>query len=264
MTSRTRALLYAIFALVVGGAAYLLGVGSLIGQQAEASVLEASAFNADPEGPLRLVTPINLILALLGIGLIALWAHGIARTLSILTASSIAILVSQLLKERWLERPELFEIDATNTFPSGHMAVYAVLIGALLWAVPRGLRSFVMIGAAVLLCVVSWQLLEYGWHRPSDLIGAQALALFVFALAAWLGPRKSRRMRRDTRGAFVVLNHLASIVLTVAGIALTLGALILVMIATSTRSDQLLLLAGEIALFGISALLVRTLAKLSP
>lgn len=264
MTPRSRALIYAIFALFVGGAAYLLGVGSFIGQQAEASVLEASDFDPDPAGPLELVTPVNLAIALLVIGFIALWTHGIARTLSILTASSVAILVSQLLKERWLERPQLFEVDAANTFPSGHMAVYAVLIGALVWAVPRGLRFLVMMGAAILLSVVSWQLLEYGWHRPSDLIGAQALAVCVFALAACIGPRKTRRRRPNTVPVLVMLNHSVSIVLTVAGIALTVGALVLAVIATSTRSDQLLLLSGEISLFGVSALTVRTLAKLSP
>lgn len=264
MTSRICALLYAIFALIVGGAAYLLGVGSFLGQRAEASVLGASAFEADPAGPLRLVTPANLIIALVAIGLIALWVHGIARTMSILVASTLAIVASQILKERWLERPELLELDAANTFPSGHMTVFAVLAGALIWALPNGARALAMLFSTVLLGIVSWQLLEYGWHRPSDLIGAQALALFVFAVAAWIGPRASRRQTRRVSAVLVATNRIVSIILTIAGITLVLGALALVAIATATRSDELLLNAGEISLMGVGALTVRTLAKLSP
>ncbi len=264
MTSRIRALLYAVFALIVGGAAYLLGVGSFLGQRAEASVLDASAFEADPAGPLRLVTPTNLIIALVAIGLIALWVHGIARTMSILVASSVAIVASQILKERWLERPELLEIDAANTFPSGHMTVFAVLVGAVIWALPNGARAIVMLISTVLLGIVSWQLLEYGWHRPSDLIGAQALALCVFAVASWISPRNSRRQSKRIGVGLAATNRVVSIILTIAGIALILGALVLVAIASATRSDELLLNAGEISLIGVGALTVRTLATLSP
>lgn len=264
MTSRTRALLYAVFALVVGGAAYVLGVGSFLGQRAEASVLGASAFEEDPEGPLRFVTPMNVMIALVAIGLIALWVYGIARTMSILVASSLAILASQVLKERWLERPQLFEIDAVNTFPSGHMTVFAVLVGAIIWALPHWARSIAMLCSAVLLGIVSWQLLEFGWHRPSDLIGAQALAILTFALASWLGPRGSRRRVRQPGMVFTAFNRVVSIVLTISGIALVLGALVLVAIALASRSDELLLNSGEIALLGVGALTVRTLATLSP
>lgn len=264
MTSRTRALLYAIFALVVGGGAYFLGVGSFLGQRAEASVLDASAFDADPAGPLRLVSSTNLILALVVLGGIALWVHGVARMLAILVASSVGIVASQVLKEKWLERPELLELDAANTFPSGHMTVFTVLVGALIWALPVGARGIIMLCSAVLLGVVSWQLLEYGWHRPSDLIGAQALTIFVYSIASSIGPRGTRRMAKRTGAVLMVAHRLTSIILTIAGFALILGSLVLIAIASVTRSDALLLNSGEIALMGVGALTVRTLAKLSP
>ncbi len=264
MAPRIRALLYALVALIVGGAAYVLGVGSFLGQRAEASVLDASAFEADPEGPLRLVSTTNVLIALVVIGLVALWVHGLARMLSILVVSSAAIIASQVLKERWLDRPQLWEFDATNTFPSGHMTVYAVLLGALIWALPVGARAVTTLGAAVLLGVVSWQLLEFGWHRPSDLLGAQALALFVFAIAAWIGPRGSRRGSKRSTAFAVTANRIMSAVLTISGVALVLGALVLVAIAASMHSDALMLNAGEIALIGTSALTVRTLARMCP
>lgn len=264
MPIRLRALLYALFALLVGGLAYFLGVGSFLGQRAEASVLDASAFEPDPAGPLRLVTTPNVLIALGIIGIIALWVHGILRTVSILGVSALAIIASQLLKERWLDRPQLLEFDAANTFPSGHMTVYAVLVGALIWALPAGARWLVMPISALLLCVVSWQLLEYGWHRPSDLLGALALALFAFAVAAWIGPRASKRSRRRSGAAVSAATRIVSIVLTIAGVALVLGSLVLAAVAASSHSDALMLNSGEIALFGASVLTVRTLTRLCP
>lgn len=264
MALRTRAFLYALFALLVGGLAYYLGVGSFLGQRAEASVLDASAFDADPAGPLRLVSTTNVVIALVVIGLIALWVHGIARTVSILVVSSVAIVASQLLKELWLDRPQLFEFDAVNTFPSGHMTVYAVLTGALLWALPSGARGLATVLTGALLGVVSWQLLEYGWHRPSDLLGAQALALFAFSAAAWIGPRGSRRAQHRSAPFVAATNRIISILFTITGLVLVAGSLVLVVVAAWTRSDELMLNAGEVALMGSSALTVRTLAMLCP
>lgn len=264
MGARTRALIYALLALLVGGLAYLLGVGSTLGQRAEASVLDASAFTADPPAPLSLVSTGSVIVALIVVGLISLWAHGFGRTLSILLFGSAAIVVSQLLKESWLDRPQLFELDASNTFPSGHMTVFAVLSGGLIWAVPKRIRALVVVMSALLLGVVSWQLLNFGWHRPSDLLGAQALAVLVFAIAAWIGPRGSRTSARMTSAANSFVSRLALVVLTVGGIALVLGGLVLVAVAASTRSDALMLNAGEIAMMGVGALAARTFAKLCP
>ena len=264
MPLRLRAFLYAVLALLVGVSAYLLGVGSFLGQWPESIVLTASAFDADPPGPLRLVTTTNLLIALIAVGVVALWVHGILRAVSILAASGVALVASQVLKERWLERPELLEFDVINTFPSGHMTVYTVLVGALLWALPQGARWLVMVLSAVLLGVVSWQLLEYGWHRPSDLLGAQALAVCTFAIAAWIGPRRSKRSSRRVsvfgNSAFRIMSAL----MTLTGVVLVVGALVLVAMATSTRNDALMLNAGEIALMGTGVLAVRTLARLSP
>ncbi len=258
MTTRLRALIYALLALLVGVLAYLLGVGSFLGQRAEASVLDASAFEADPAGPLQLVTTTTVLIALAVIGIIALWVHGIARALSVTAVSALAILASQVLKDRWLERPQLFELDAANTFPSGHMTVYAVLVAALIWAVPASARGIVMLAGSVVLGIVAWQLLEYGWHRPSDLLGSLALAVLASSIVAMIAPHRtrSRSSGRGLRG----YSRIVSIVLTLAGIAVLLGACALLAYAAVTRSDSLMLNGGEIALIGASLLSVRTFA----
>ncbi len=264
MSLRIRALLTAIGSLLVGGLAYLLGVGSFLGQRAEASVLEASDFTANPPAPLSLVSPFTVVVSLVVIGLIALWAHGIWRALLILSASSVALIASQLLKESWLERPQLVELDALNTFPSGHMTVFAVLAAGIIWALPRGARSVAAIMSALVLAVVAWQLLEYGWHRPSDLLGAQALALSAFSIAAWLGPRSSRRDRGKANTVSGLAHRIARIALVTIGAILIALGVALVAFAAWSRSDALMLTAGEIALVGVSAVTASLFAKLCP
>lgn len=262
MTTRLRALIYALLALLVGGLAYLLGVGSFLGQRAEEKVLDASVFDANPAGPLQLVSSVNVLIALIAIALIALWVHGIARALIVAAVSGLAILASQILKDAWLGRPELIDFDVANTFPSGHMTVYAVVVGALLWAVPARARGAVMLGGSVLLGVVSWQLLEYGWHRPSDLIGAQALAVLALAIAALASPLRTRAPQR--KPGLSGYSRIVSIGLTIAGIVLIVGSLGLLAYAASSRSDALMLASGEIAMVGVGLLSVRTMANLCP
>lgn len=262
MSARSQALLYAVLALLVGGLAYLLGVGSLLGQRAEESVLDASAFTTDPPAPLSLVSIGSVVVALLILGALAWWLHGIRRAMMVLICSGTAILASQALKESWLERPQLLELDASNTFPSGHMTVFAVFAGGLIWALPRRVRVLTGIMSAFMLAIVSWQLLEYGWHRPSDLIGAQALALFCFAVGAWIGPRTSRK---TTAGSAPRLaDRIGLVGLTILGIVLVIGGVALVGIAATAGSSELMLNAGEVSLVGVSVLTASLLAKLAP
>lgn len=262
MSLRRRALIWALAAAALGVLAYLLGVGSLLGQRAEESVLEASAFTDDPPAPLSLVSPLAVVISVAAIAMVALWVHGIGRTVTVVLSASVSILASQLLKERWLERPDLLEFDAQNTFPSGHMTVFTAVAAALLWALPPRWRMIMSVPTVVLLGVVAWQLLEYGWHRPSDLIGAQALVVLVFAIAAWVGPHRSRAAHSKPTAATV--NRIVGLGLTILGLVILLGGLLLVAFAAATRSDELMLNAGEISLVGVSVLVTRILAKLCP
>jgi len=86
----------------------------------------------------------------------------------------------------------------------------------------------------------------------------------TFAIAAWIGPRRSKRSSRRVsvfgNSAFRIMSAL----MTLTGVVLVVGALVLVAMATSTRNDALMLNAGEIALMGTGVLAVRTLARLSP
>lgn len=260
---RGRALLYAAAAVAVGWGSYAVGVGSWLGQRAEASVLGASAFTADPPAPLSLVSVPAMAIALAVLGLLAWHFHGLGRALWIVLFGAAAILVSQLLKQELLVRPELFEFDAPNTFPSGHMTLFTVLAAALIWAFPAGARGVTGVAGAVLTGTVAWQLLEYGWHRPSDVLGAQALGVLAFALAAVLRLPARRRIGRGARPASAAMTRILGAMLTVAGIALVLGGILLIFFAVRIGSDSLLLAASEIAVVGTSALTSRALMTLA-
>jgi len=255
-------LLIALLAAALGALSYLVGVTSWLGQRAEASVLGAAAFNAHPPAPLSLVSVPAVIVALAVIVVLAWRFHGFVRGLWILLFGIGAIAASQLLKQELLSRPGLFELDVENTFPSGHMTVFTVVVAGLIWAFPAGGRGVVAVLGAVLLSVVSWQLLEYGWHRPSDVVGAQALGLLAFAVAALLQPRR-RRAEEAPRAGSALLTRSLGVLLTVAGAALVAGAAVMMLMAGWFSSDQLMLAASEVAVIGLSALTSRALTALA-
>ena len=186
--SRVRALWTTLIALGIGTASYVLAVLNETGQRLEASALSAARFTYTPDGPLMLVSNTSVIVALIVIFVLALIRWGLARAVRVFLAPALALLLSQILKLAVLERPPLWEVDAVNTFPSGHATVYAVLIGALIWALPPSFRGFMSVFGTALLGFVTVQILYYGWHRPSDVIGALALSLASFGLIAWIAP----------------------------------------------------------------------------
>ena len=252
---RRQALWHSVFWLAVGVAAYVLGVQSAVGQRAEESVLDAAAFTTNPPPPLNLVTPTNLLITFGAIGLVTWIAHGWRRAIGVTAVSAVAMVASQLLKFRVLERPELLELDAPNTFPSGHMTTFTVVVAAAIWAVPAGVRALTTLGGAALLAVVAWQILAYGWHRPSDVFGGLALGILAFSLATFLVPL--------TQGKRVALGRAVSWGLIMSAFAFVAGALILVAVSIAGDNAQLMLTAGQLGTFAACALTARTALQLA-
>lgn len=263
MVGRGKALVYALLAVVVGGASYAVGVGSLLGQRAEASVLDASEFTADPPAPLSLVSPWSVAISLVVLAALAWAVHSFARGLWLLVFSLAAVGVSQLLKQQLLTRPDFFDLDAPNTFPSGHMTVFAVLAGGIVWASIARWRALVAILGAALMGIVSWQLLEYGWHRPSDIIGAMALGVLAIALAAVLRAPRGAGFVHVQGSASAAVNTVLGFALALTGIALVIGGAVMALLAASSHSDDLMLAAWQVALFGASALASRAFMTLA-
>lgn len=252
---RGRAIWYLVFWSAIGIGSYVLGVRLGVGQAAEASVLDAAEFTYNPPPPLNLVSVPTVGIALLVVGLIALAAHGIRRAVVVTLVPVVAILASQALKLHLLTRPQLFELDALNTFPSGHMTVFTAISAALIWAVPTRIRAIVAVAGTALIGLAGWQLLAFGWHRPSDIFGAIALGTAAFALAAVLKPL-------TPRGA-ALGGGVVSIGLAMVGWIIVVGAGALALFAGVNSNSDLMLSAGEFGAIGTGALSVRSLLVLA-
>lgn len=260
---RGKALLYALVALAVGAVSYLIGVRSGFGQSAEDSALGASNFTYDPPAPLSLVNTATVGVALLVVGLIAWVYRRPLRAFWILGFSGAALLASQLLKQQWLERPSFSDLSVDNTFPSGHMTVFAVAVAGLVWAMPAASRGIVALLGALLLGTVSWQLLAFGWHRPSDVLGGIALVVLVFGVASALHPPAKARATRPEAPAAQSMNRVLGAILTIAGWVLVSIGLLLVGLAGILGSDELLLGGSEVAMVGAGSLAARAFMRLS-
>lgn len=254
-TGRMRALWLVIFWAVVGVSAYMLGVRNEFGQRAEDSVLNAAKFTTTPPPPLNLVSIPSVAVALLIIGAIALAVHGIRRAFGVTVIAALGIVASQLLKQQLLTRPALFNLDMPNTFPSGHITVFMVLTAALIWAVPARGRALVTLGCAALLGAAGWQLLAFGWHRPSDVFGGVALGVVAFSLACLIKP--------ISFSGTAMLGRTVSAGLLMCGWIILVGAGVLALVAWSGSNADLMLSAGEFGCVGISALATRAILMLS-
>jgi membrane-associated phospholipid phosphatase len=82
------------------------------------------------------------------------------------------------------------------TFPSGHVAIAASLGLALVLAAPSVLRPLAALGGAAWAAGIGLAVVVRGWHYPSDVVGAFAIAGFwATAAAAALRTRVSLSYR---------------------------------------------------------------------
>src|SRR5699024_9087777 len=136
-------------------------------------------------------------------------------------------LITQSLKRFILPRPELVEVTgdyAHNSFPSGHTTIAMTVLVAVILVVPFRWRGFAM------LIVMSWSVgigaytTTAKWHRLSDTIGADLVALIVGAIAALIllrcGSVRRTAQRPKLRIVYVVVMALVASVTLIIGILL--------------------------------------------
>lgn len=174
---------------------YAIFVLTPFGQWIDDVLLEA--FRAEELGRTALTSALHLIniatIALTGIIIIAIGAvrHRLTIGIVAVVAFGVSIVAAEVFK-LILPRPEYqTELDeeigkaAINTFPSGHSTIIAAGVIALLWAWGTANRAMWLLGAGVVIIVVSATVIA-GWHRPSDGIGGISLGVSVMAISAWL------------------------------------------------------------------------------
>lgn len=97
----------------------------------------------------------------------------------------------------------VFDRDAVathqgNSFPSGHMIAFGSVALALWIVLPRALRGIFTAIAVLVLTAAAFELVHYGWHRPSDVLGSLLLVTAVGAVGgAASGSRGLPRGREE-------------------------------------------------------------------
>ncbi|SEB65566.1 PAP2 superfamily protein [Paramicrobacterium humi] len=196
MSILVRSCLVALGGVIGVIASFAFGVLTPVGQSVEQRVLDSSSY-AEHSPLLAVVTVPNLAIACAVVVLIAIvrrrWADAAVAAL-LLVASN---LLGQLLKYRVLDRPPLTSdsLDAANTFPSGHTIAFASVLIGLVIVVPPVLRAILAPIVALVLGAVAVQLLAFGWHRPSDIVGGVCLVVAIAGVLMALRTLRTPRVR---------------------------------------------------------------------
>jgi membrane-associated phospholipid phosphatase len=225
---------FVVFALLqtaVFVALFHVFVETIHGQAVETAALASNSLGADRIGGpvhsmLNLISVAAVVVAMFVIGFIALIRRRIALAVTSVVLVVGANLSAELLK-RELHRPVL-GIDpqragAGNSFPSGHTAIAASVVVALVLVLPPRVRGIAAVVGALYAALVGVATLSAGWHRPSDAVGA-FLIVGIWASLAGILLRVLRR--RGDRVVDSESHKRAGLVLVVAALILFILAAI--------------------------------------
>jgi membrane-associated phospholipid phosphatase len=135
---------------------------------------------------------------------------------------------SQLLKTR-LDRANLDDFPAPNSFPSGHTTAAASVVFAVILVLPHAVRQMAALIGAGYVTIIAVATVWAEWHRPSDTVAGLLVALaWGAAVVAVLRARRWRvpgPLSRPTRLTTLVFTAVA-VIAGAAGL-LGLGAVVL-------------------------------------
>lgn len=218
-----------VFAAVV----YVLAVLTRTGQTIENAALRGADQDDVSETDaawtaLGQITVYSLAAAVLAVALV-----GVLRKRWDLTIAAVGVivagqLVAQVLKRFVLPRPALVDVTgdyAHNSLPSGHTTIAMTVLFAAIIVVPwkwRGVMLFFVLPWAT---AIGQYTLTAKWHRLSDTLAADGIALAIAALASWWLQRKGALRpnagpRRVGRVVLVVFWSLAAAVSLALGLVL--------------------------------------------
>ncbi|MEV6603650.1 phosphatase PAP2 family protein [Kutzneria sp. NPDC051319] len=190
---------------VVAVLVYVLAVLTPVGQELENAALRgADQVGATEAGNasqgLDQITVYSLAVAVVLIAAIGLlrrrWELALAAV-GVIVAGQI---ITQGLKRYVLPRPPLVSLTghyADNSLPSGHTTIAMTVLFAALIVVPyrwRGVALFFVLSWAV---GVGAYTVTAKWHRLSDTLAADAIALALGCLASWWLARRGLVSRHD-------------------------------------------------------------------
>lgn len=215
----------ALLAVVV----YLFAVQTATGQALENAALRGAdqadaGAQSTAEGALDEITVYSLAVATLAVAVIGLLRRRLDLAIASVGVIVIGQLITQALKRYLLPRPELIPVTADyaeNSLPSGHTTIAMTVLFAALIVVPyrwRGVAMFFVLAWAV---GIGAYTITAKWHRLSDTLTADAIALAVACLASlWLARRGVLRRHDGPRRAPRVVIVVCAVLVGVAFLAL--------------------------------------------
>ncbi|NYD67195.1 phosphatase PAP2 family protein [Agromyces atrinae] len=231
--ARRRWIVLAVAALLALAAIYVAAVLTPLGQQLENAALRGADQQAaetfrEASERLGLITVWSLAAATLAVG-----AIGLLRRKPLLAAVAVGVIVvgqivTQTLKRFVLPRPELVEVvgDYTgNSFPSGHTTIAMTVLVAVILVVPFRFRGLALLVVMTWATSIGAYTIAAKWHRLSDTLGADMVALGLGCVAALVLVRTGRVVivdeKRRLRVVYVVL--IGGLGLLTLGLGLVLG-----------------------------------------
>lgn len=228
-----------VVSALVAAAVYVTAVLTETGQKLENAALrgaDAAAAGAATAADDRLaqITLYSLAGAVVLVAVIGLLRRRVDLAVAAVGVIVAGQVVTQVLKRWVLPRPSLVSVtgDYTgNSLPSGHTTIAMTVLFALLIVVPyrwRGVALFFVLSWAV---GIGSYTVTAKWHRLSDILAADAIALALACAASWWLARRGAVRRHDgpariPRMLIVGLAAVGGVVLLLLGVFLVGASLV--------------------------------------
>ncbi|MFI9380735.1 phosphatase PAP2 family protein [Kutzneria sp. NPDC052558] len=197
----------AVVSAFVAVAVYVFAVLTPVGQMLENGALrgadqvtasEVTSANKD----LNDISVYSLAVAVAVVALIGLLRRRWALSLAAVGVIVAGQVVTQGLKRFVLPRPPLVPVSghyAANSLPSGHTTIAMTVLFAALLVVPYRWRGVAMFFGMTWALGIGALTVTAKWHRVSDTLAADAIALSLACLASWWLARRGMVRRHDGR-----------------------------------------------------------------
>lgn len=232
MTATRRWATIAVVAAVTTAAVYLLAVWTTAGQQLENAALRGAdeSYNhgemITADDALAEITIYSLAAACVLIVVIGLFRRRLDLMIAAVGVVVGGQVVTQTLKRFLLVRPDLVDVIGNykgNSLPSGHTTIAMTVLFAALIIVPYRWRGLTMLVVLPWATGIGAYTLTAKWHRLSDTLAADAIALALACCASWwlarrgaVRPHEGKRyVPRVIFVVFVILYGIGSLALGV-------------------------------------------------